>query len=146
MAPHRSQARGRHDDLQETPGALRDRLHQAAQALRTPGDWGDCLRLAARLPGQDWGNILLIHARRPGATQLLGYREWTAAGRQVRKGENGIAVFTIPAPPRRPHHTGEDDDEPEPATWRDADRVKLPVGSVPDHRAAAWRRRTGPRA
>jgi hypothetical protein len=117
------QAREREDDRQDKLGALRARLHDEAGALRTSGDWGECLRLAARLPGEDWGNILLIHALRPGATQLRGYRQWTAAGRQVRKGENGIAVFTIPPPPRQAQHSGQDDDEPAPATWRDAGQV-----------------------
>ena len=117
------QAREQDADHRGKLDALRARLHDEAGALRTPGDWGDCLRLAARLPGEDWGNILLIHAQRPGATQLRGYRQWTATGQQVRKGENGIAVFTIPPPPRRAQHSGEDDDEPAPATWRDAGQV-----------------------
>jgi DNA primase len=117
------QAGDREDDRWAKLGALRGRLNQAAQALRTPGDWAACLNLAARLPGQDWGNILLINAQRPGATQLGDYRQWTATGRQVRKGETGIAVFAIPPPPRRAQRPGEDDDAPEPATWRDADLV-----------------------
>ena len=117
------QAREQDADHRGKLDALRARLHDEAGALRTPGDWGDCLRLAARLPGEDWGNILLIHAQRPGATRLRGYRQWTATGQQVRKGENGIAVFTIPPPPRRAQHSGEDDDEPAPATWRDAGQV-----------------------
>ena len=90
------QASDRGDDRRAKLGALRGRLHQAAQALATPGDWAACLSLAARLPGQDWANILLIHAQRPGATQLGDYRQWAATGRQVRKGETGIAVFAIP--------------------------------------------------
>ena len=122
MPPHVAQAREREDDRQKLD-ALRARLRDAAQALRTPADWGACLRLAARLPGEDFANILLINAQRPGATQVRDYRQWTAAGRQVRKGENGIAIFGIPPPPpRRAQHSGEDDDEPGPA-WRDADRV-----------------------
>ena len=116
------QASDRGDDRRAKLGALRGRLHQAAQALATPGDWAACLSLAARLPGQDWANILLIHAQRPGATQLGDYRQWAATGRQVRKGETGIAVFAIPPPPRRAQRPGEDDDAPEPS-WRDADRV-----------------------
>ena len=111
------------DDRQDKLGALRGRLHQAAQALRTPGDWAACMRLAARLHGQDWGNILLIHAQRPGATQLGDYQQWTATGRQVREGETGIAVFGIPPPPRRAQRPGEDDDDAPELSWRDADRV-----------------------
>ena len=101
MPPHLpGQAREREEDRQRTLGALRARLHEDAQALRTPDDWGACLGLAARLPGEDFANILLIHAQRPGATLVRDYQQWTAAGRQVRKGENGIAIFAIPPRPR----------------------------------------------
>ena len=140
------QAREQDADHQGKLDALRARLHDEAGALRTPGDWGDCLRLAARLPGEDWGNILLIHAQRPGATQLRGYRQWTATGQQVRKGENGIAVFTIPPPPRRAQHAGEDDEEPAAGDLARRRPGQLPVGPVPDHRAAAQRRRPAPGA
>jgi hypothetical protein len=116
------QAREREDGQQDKLGALRARLHDAALALRTPADWEACLRQAAWLPGEDFANILLIHAQRPGATQARGYQQWTAAGRQVRKGENGIAVFGVPLPPpRRAQHSGKNDG-PGPAR-RDADRV-----------------------
>ena len=122
MPSHLAPAHEREDNRQENPGVLRARLHDAAQALRTSGDWAACLRLAARLPGEDFANILLIHAQRPGATQVRDYRHWSAAGRRVRRGENGIAVFSVPplAPGRAPHAS--EDDERGPA-WRDADRV-----------------------
>ena len=122
MPPHLpGQAREREEDRQRTLGALRARLHDDAQALRTPGDWGACLGLATRLPGEDFANILLIHAQRPGATLVRDYRQWTAAGRQVRKGEHGIAIFAIPPRPRA-QRQDEDQDEPGPA-WREAGRV-----------------------
>ncbi len=120
MPPHLpGQPREREENRQRTLGALRARLHDDARALRTPGDWGACLRLAVRLPGEDFANILLIHAQRPGATLVRGYQQWTAAGRQVRKGEHGIAIFTIPS---RPRVQDQDQDEPGPA-WREASRV-----------------------
>jgi DNA primase len=122
MPPHPpGQAGERAEHRQRAPGALRDRLHQAAQALRTPDDWAACLDLAARLPGEDFANILLIHAQRPGATLVRDYQQWTAAGRQVRKGQNGITIFAVLS---RPHaqRQDQDHDEPEPV-WRTADRV-----------------------
>ena len=122
MPPHLpGQAREREEDRQRALGALRARLHDDAQALRTPDDWGACLGLATRLPGEDFANILLIHAQRPGATLVRDYRQWTAAGRQVRKGEHGIAIFAIPPRPRA-QRQDQDQDEPGPA-WREADRV-----------------------
>ena len=115
------QAGEREEHRQRTLGALRARLHEAAQALRTPDDWAACLALAARLPGEDFANILLIHAQRPGATLVRDYQQWTAAGRQVRKGQSGIAIFAIPRRPQ-PQRQDQDQDEPEPV-WREADRV-----------------------
>ena len=124
MPPHLpGQAREREEDRQRALGALRARLHDDAQALRTPDDWGACLGLATRLPGEDFANILLIHAERPGATLVRDYQQWTAAGRQVRKGEHGIAIFAIPPRPRAQRQDqDQDQDEPGPA-WREADRV-----------------------
>ena len=120
MPPHPpGQDRDREEHRQRTPDALRARLHDDARALRTPDDWGACLSLATRLPGEDFANILLIHAQRPGATLVRDYQQWTAAGRQVRKGEHGIAIFASPA---RPHAQPQDQGEPGPA-WREADRV-----------------------
>ncbi len=122
MPPHLpGQAREREGDRERALGALRARLHDDAQALRTPGDWGACLGLATRLPGEDFANILLIHAQRPGATLVQDYRQWTAAGRQVRKGEHDIAIFATPPRPRA-QRQDQDQDEPGPA-WREADRV-----------------------
>jgi DNA primase len=122
MPPHLpGQAREREEHRQRALGALRARLHDDAQALRTPDDWGACLGLATRLPGEDFANILLIHAERPGATLVRDYQQWTAAGRQVRKGEHGIAIFAIP-PRLRAQRQDQDQDQPGSA-WREADQV-----------------------
>ena len=37
--------------------------------------------------------VLLILLQAPHATRVAGYRRWQALGRQVRKGERGIAIF-----------------------------------------------------
>jgi len=104
------------DDRQRKLAALRTRLHEEAQAMRTPEDWARCLRLVARLPGETFANILLISAQRPGATILRGYDPWQAMGRQVSRQEQGIAIFSAV---RRP---GAGDRNPVPS-WRDAERV-----------------------
>ena len=122
--------------------ALRARLHDAAQALRTPDDWGACLGLATRLPGEDFANILLIHAERPGATLVRDYQQWTAAGRQVRKGEHGIEIFAIPPRPRAQRQ-----DQGPGRAWTGLARGRpgyLRLGPVPDHRAARQRRAARP--
>jgi hypothetical protein len=45
------------------------------------------------MPAYSLNNILLVAAQRPDATAVAGYRAWRAAGRQVRKGEKGIAIL-----------------------------------------------------
>jgi DNA primase len=114
------QPREHEADRERKLATLQARLHDAAQALRTPADWARCLRLAALMPGQDFANILLISSQRPDATLVQDYRRWTAQARQVRRGETGIEIFHVPSRPRRPQDQHEDEQAP---TWRDADRI-----------------------
>jgi DNA primase len=116
------QAREREEDRQRKLAALRARLHEEAQALRTPGDWARCLRVAARLPAESFANILLISSQQPGATLVRGYRAWCALGHQVSRNEKGIEIFSAARrPPEREYRDqGPDEDHP---SWRDADRV-----------------------
>ena len=39
------------------------------------------------------GNAILIAVQRANATHVAGYRAWNRLGRQVRKGEKGIAIM-----------------------------------------------------
>jgi len=39
------------------------------------------------------GNLLLIGAQAPQATRVAGFGTWQSLGRQVRKGERGIAIL-----------------------------------------------------
>jgi len=39
------------------------------------------------------GNLLLIGAQAPQATRVAGFRSWQSLGRQVRRGERGIAIL-----------------------------------------------------
>jgi hypothetical protein len=48
---------------------------------------------AARWDGYSPRNAHLIAMQRPEATDVRGYREWLAHGRQVRKGEQGIQIL-----------------------------------------------------
>jgi hypothetical protein len=85
----------REEERQRKLAALRARLREDARSLRTPDDWARCLRLAALMPGEDFANILLVSGQRPAAVMVADYRQWTAMGRQVRRGEK--------APGRRAH-------------------------------------------
>jgi antirestriction protein ArdC len=62
------------------------------------------------------GNVLLIAAQRPEATYVAGYRVWQELGRQVRKGERGIAIFVphIYRPKTDGETASQDDDRPSP--------------------------------
>ncbi|QKK08609.1 MAG: DUF1738 domain-containing protein [Planctomycetota bacterium] len=51
------------------------------------------LSAMARFHEYSFGNVMLIVSQRPGATQVAGYRAWQKLGRQVRKGEKGIAIM-----------------------------------------------------
>ena len=81
-------------DRQRRLDALRIRLQETAREVRTADDWVQCLRTAARLPGESWANVLLISSRMPAATLVKGYEEWRAAGRQVTRDEKGIEIFS----------------------------------------------------
>jgi DNA primase len=111
----------REDEHQGKLAALRARLREDARTLRTPADWTRCLRLAALMPGQGFANIVLIAAQRPEAVMVADYRQWSAMGRQVRRGEKGIEVFAVPTRrPPQPKDRQQNDREP---SWRDAARV-----------------------
>jgi hypothetical protein len=49
--------------------------------------------VAARFDGYSPRNAHLIGMQRPGATDVRGFQEWRKHGRQVRKGEKGIAIL-----------------------------------------------------
>ena len=54
------------------------------------------------------GNIILISLQRPDASRVAGYQTWRKLGRQVKKGEKGIAIM---APIVRRRRTEEDEKE-----------------------------------
>ena len=72
---------------------IHDRLTTAVADLEGSDAWQHMLHIAAHMPTYSLNNILLVAVQRPDATAVAGYRAWRAAGRQVRKGENGIAIL-----------------------------------------------------
>jgi len=109
------------EDREQRLAALRVRLQEAAQAVRTPEDWTRCLQTAARLPAESWANILLISSRRPDATLVMGYEAWRAVGRQVNRDEKGIAIFS--AGPQQKRTRGALGDGQQDHSWRGAGNV-----------------------
>ncbi|MDM8005428.1 MAG: ArdC-like ssDNA-binding domain-containing protein [Phycisphaerae bacterium] len=66
------------------------------------------LSAMARFHNYSWGNIMLIQLGRPEASKVAGYQTWRRLGRQVKKGEHGIAIM---APMVRRRREDEDEEE-----------------------------------
>ena len=70
-----------------------DQLRQGVARLTSTDQWTRWLRVQRRFHHYSWGNSLLILMQRPDATRVAGYHTWKSVGRQVRKGEHGIAIL-----------------------------------------------------
>lgn len=68
----------------------------------------DYLAFLGRFHRYSFGNTMLIYFTMPTATHVAGYHRWRELGRQVRKGEHGIAIL---APCMRKVAEDEDSDE-----------------------------------
>lgn len=68
-------------------------LREEVGRLTNSEGWQTWLRAAARFRMYSLHNQLLILSQRPDATRVTGYRTWQAIGRQVRRGERGIAIL-----------------------------------------------------
>lgn len=71
----------------------RERFAAAIDALVSSERWTAWLESRARFHDYSFGNVMLIAFQRPDATQVAGYKAWQSMGRQVRKGEKGIAIL-----------------------------------------------------
>jgi hypothetical protein len=91
---------------------LHERLLAQTEALMQSQGWQDFLAMAARFHRYSANNVMLILAQAPHATQVGGYRRWQSLGRQVRKGERGIAILA-PCVKRRWPVDDEETDQPE---------------------------------
>jgi antirestriction protein ArdC len=90
----------------------RQNLEAAVIALRDSATWRRNLAIMARFHHYSFNNQLMIAYQRPGATFVRGFKSWLAAGRAVRKGEKGIAIFA-PRPRSRTETNDVGDDETE---------------------------------
>jgi antirestriction protein ArdC len=77
------------DKLAET----HERLVGAIESLTSGEDWQRMLDLARRFHTYSSNNVFLILSQRPDATRVAGYKTWETLGRQVCKGEHGIAIL-----------------------------------------------------
>jgi antirestriction protein ArdC len=83
--------------------AIHTQLVEQVAKLTSSQEWRAMLTVAARFHTYSPNNVLLITAQQPDATRVAGYRAWAQLGRQVRKGESGIAIL---APVLRRHDPG----------------------------------------
>lgn len=93
-----------------------DRLVAAIEAMTGGEEWQRLLTVARRFHAYSVRNLLLIAIQRPDATQVAGFRTWQGLGRQVRRGEKGIAILA-PCTYSRPDGSAAGDDAgPAPAS------------------------------
>jgi antirestriction protein ArdC len=77
----------------EQVAVLHQQIAGAVETLVEAGAWRRMLDVASRFHDYSFGNQMLISLQRPDATRVAGYRAWQKLGRQVRKGERGIAIL-----------------------------------------------------
>src|SRR2546423_7800577 len=78
-----------HDRLTQAP----DRIAAAVSDVASSEQWQSMLTVAARFHRYSANNVWLILAQRASATRVAGYRAWQQMGRQVGRGERGIAIL-----------------------------------------------------
>ncbi|OKI45752.1 hypothetical protein [Streptomyces sp. MJM1172] len=68
-------------------------LHSGYQVMGRRQVWADVMRAGAVHLSRGPVNAIAIGLQDPEATQVLSYGKWQEAGRQVRRGENGIRIW-----------------------------------------------------
>lgn len=80
------------EEAKKKSEAALDELVQALEAGRSE-TLVAYLATVAKFHRYSFGNCLLIALQRPDATQVAGFHRWKELGRQVKKGEKGVAIF-----------------------------------------------------
>jgi len=75
------------------PNPALERLNSEVRELLDSQVWQEALKFKARFHPYSFNNALLIYLQRPDATLVAGYRRWQELGRQVRKGEQSLAIL-----------------------------------------------------
>lgn len=73
--------------------ALHAQLAEQVEALASTEKWHQFLTFVTSFHTYSLNNILLILAQKQDASQVAGFRQWQAKGRQVRKGEKAIKIL-----------------------------------------------------
>lgn len=86
-------------ELNAKLATITDRLSADLSSAYAAEHMVNFLKTAAKFYTYSLGNQLAIAWQCPTATRVAGYKTWQALGRQVRKGEKGIAILA-PMPKR----------------------------------------------
>jgi hypothetical protein len=78
---------------QDKLAALHEQISEGVAALVESEGWRAMLDTAAKFHSYSLGNLVLIALQAPQATRVAGFRSWQSVGRQVRKGERGLAIL-----------------------------------------------------
>ena len=81
------------DTVDARLAAVHEQLTAGVAALSGSEGWQRMLQVTARFHRYSPNNVLLIAVQRPEATLVAGYRSWQQLGRQVVRGERGIAIL-----------------------------------------------------
>ncbi|TKG61541.1 toprim domain-containing protein [Prauserella endophytica] len=94
----RSEERQRRE--QHTLAELRGHLDRMVPQLGTDTGWQAWVEMSGRFPQGEFSvdNLMLLMTQRPDATAVAPYQGWQDLGRQVSKGEHGIAILDRPLP------------------------------------------------
>jgi len=111
---------------QDKLDALHEQISEGVAALVESEGWRAMLDTAAKFHSYSLGNLVLIALQAPQATRVAGFRSWQSVGRQVRKGERGIAIL---APCTYRPKTA---DQAEPAAPAGPEPATSSGGAVPD--------------
>ena len=79
--------------LQGQPEGYLQELATATDQARVSEVLQTYLNTLSQFHRYSWNNIILILMQRPEATRVAGYKTWQKLGRQVERGEKGIAIF-----------------------------------------------------
>lgn len=85
----RKSAEQRKAEIAQLQQQMADQVH----TLRNTSAWKTYLDGLKKFHRYSHSNLMLIMAQRPDASHVTGYRTWQSLGRQVRKGEKGIAIL-----------------------------------------------------
>jgi antirestriction protein ArdC len=80
-------------ELAEQIEATVNALAQETDAARKSESFLRWLTTMAQFHNYSWNNQLLIALQRPSATRVAGFHSWKKLGRNVKKGEKGIAIL-----------------------------------------------------